>query len=136
MNDTRKALWSSWAITGPERRFYFAGDTAYSADFKEIARRLGPIDLAAIPIGAYEPRWFMGDVHVNPAEAVMIHKDLQARRSVGMHWGTFEMTDESMDEPPRKLAEELAAAKISPDDFFLMQHGETRRLDAARTVRP
>ena len=124
-----------YLVVAPDFRFYFAGDTGYSPDFKDIGRRLGPFDLAAIPIGAYEPRWFMGSVHVNPAEAVMIHQDLRARRSLAMHWGTFEMTDESMDEPPRKLAEELAAAGISPDVFYIMQHGQTRRLDSGGTAR-
>ena len=129
--DRNETLWGSWVVTTPDFRFYFAGDTGYSADFKDIGRRLGPFDLAAIPIGAYEPRWFMEGVHVNPAEAVMIHQDLRARRSLGMHWGTFELTDEPMDEPPRKLTGELAAAGISTDTFYLMQHGETRRLDPA-----
>lgn len=133
--DRNETLWGSWVVAAPDFRFYFAGDTGYSADFKDIGRRLGPFNLAAIPIGAYEPRWFMGSVHVNPAEAVKIHQDLGARRSVGMHWGAFELTDESMDEPPRKLAEELAAAGISADTFFLMQHGETRPLDEAATAR-
>ena len=135
VGDENKVLWGSWMVEHPTFRFYFAGDTGYSADFAEIGRRFGPIDLAAIPIGSYEPRWFMGAMHVNPAEAVKIHQDLKARFSVGMHWGTFEMTDESIDQPPKALATALKAAGISPKRFFLMKHGEVRRLDEPRVRR-
>lgn len=86
------------------------------------------MDLALIPIGAYQPRWFMKPVHVNPAEAVQIHQDLQARYSVGMHWGTFNLTDEPMDEPPRALAAARNAVGVSAERFFVVQHGETRLL--------
>ena len=128
--DTNQTLWGGWVVEHPTFRFYFAGDTGYSPDFAEIGRRYGPIHLAAIPIGSYEPRWFMGPVHVNPEEAVKIHQDLKARFSVGMHWGTFDMTDEPIDEPPKALAAALRAAEIRPGRFFLMKHGEVRRLDS------
>jgi N-acyl-phosphatidylethanolamine-hydrolysing phospholipase D len=87
------------------------------------------VDLAAIPIGAYEPRWFMQVMHVNPEEAVKIHRDLGAARSIAMHWGTFVLTDEPIDEPPHRLASALREAAIPPDRFWLMKHGETRRLE-------
>lgn len=128
--DADEALWGSWVVEHPTFRFYFAGDTGYSPDFAEIGRRHGPFDLAAIPIGSYEPRWFMGSMHVNPEQAVKIHQDLKARYSVGMHWGTFEMTDESIDEPPKALAAALKKANIPPERFFLMKHGEVRGLEA------
>ncbi|MCZ6906043.1 MAG: MBL fold metallo-hydrolase, partial [Deltaproteobacteria bacterium] len=92
-------------------------------------RRLGPMDLAAIPIGGYEPRWFMKIMHVNPEEAVKIHQDVRARYSVGIHWGTFELTEEPIDEPPKRLAAALKEAQIDPEQFFVMKHGETRRLN-------
>jgi N-acyl-phosphatidylethanolamine-hydrolysing phospholipase D len=126
--DENKTLWGGWVVEQPGFRFFFAGDTAYSLDFKDIRKHFGPIDLAAIPIGAYEPRWFMSIMHANPQEAVQIHLDLNARHSVAMHWGTFILTDEPLDEPPQKLAAAREAAGISPEEFFLMKHGETREL--------
>jgi L-ascorbate metabolism protein UlaG (beta-lactamase superfamily) len=115
-------------IEQPSFRFFFAGDTGYSPDFKDIGARFGSFDLAAIPIGAYEPRWFMRVMHVNPEEAVKIHQDIRARRSVAMHWGTFILSDEPLDEPPHRLAAARLAAGIAPEEFFLMKHGETRKL--------
>ena len=126
--DRNRTLWGGWVIEHPAFRFFFAGDTGYSRDFEDIGRGLGFVDLAALPIGAYEPRWFMSVMHVNPAEAVKIHRDLRARYSVAMHWGTFILTDEPLDEPPQKLAAARHAAGISAEEFFLMKHGETRRL--------
>lgn len=127
--DTNETLWAGWVVRHPSFSFYFAGDTGYSPDFLEIKKRLGPFDLAALPIGAYEPRWFMGPVHLNPAEAVQVHKDLNTRYSVAMHWGTFDMTDEAPSTPPKQLAADLKAAGVTPERFFLMQHGETRNLE-------
>jgi L-ascorbate metabolism protein UlaG (beta-lactamase superfamily) len=134
--DRDETLWGGWLLDGPGFRFFFAGDTGYSDDFKDIARRFPGIDLAAIPIGSYEPRWFMKWAHVNPEEAVRIHKDLGAARSVGTHWGTFQLTDESLDEPPRALAAALRQADVSPERFFVMAIGETRRYAAAARREP
>ncbi|MDX1607049.1 MAG: MBL fold metallo-hydrolase, partial [Candidatus Competibacterales bacterium] len=111
--DRNRTLWAGWVVRSAGFAFYFAGDTGYNRDdFVATRERLGPFDLAALPIGAYEPRWFMRSMHVNPAEAVQIFQDLQARYAVGMHWGTFRLTDEPIDEPPRKLAAALDAAGI------------------------
>jgi N-acyl-phosphatidylethanolamine-hydrolysing phospholipase D len=126
--DRDQTLWGGWLVEAPHFRFFFAGDTGYSQDFADIGRRLGYVDLAAIPIGAYEPRWFMQIMHVNPEEAVKIHQDLHARHSVAMHWGTFILADEPLDEPPHRLAAARRAAGISPEIFFVMKHGETRKL--------
>jgi N-acyl-phosphatidylethanolamine-hydrolysing phospholipase D len=126
--DRDKTLWGGWVIEQPTFRFYFAGDTGYSPVFKDIHKHFDSFDLAAIPIGAYEPRWFMRIMHADPGDAVKIHQDLHARHSVGMHWGTFVLTDEPLDEPPAKLAEARKAAGIAPDEFFVMKHGETRDL--------
>jgi N-acyl-phosphatidylethanolamine-hydrolysing phospholipase D len=79
-------------------------------------------------VGAYEPRWFMASQHVDPAEALKMHRDLGARRSLGIHWGTFELTDEPLDEPPRRLALERARAGVADDAFFVVEHGQTIRL--------
>lgn len=126
--DRNRTLWGGWAIAAPDVRVFFAGDTGYSADFKEIGRSLGPFDLAALPIGAYAPRWFMRTQHVDPAEAVQIHQDLRAARSLGVHWGTFEMADDALDEAPRLLATARMAAGIDASTFFVLRVGETRSI--------
>lgn len=133
-NDRMKTLWGGWALLAPDFQAFFAGDTGYSADFAEIRARLAArqgetgFDLALIPVGAYEPRWFMREQHVNPEEAVRIHRDLKARRSLGIHWGTFELTDEPLDEPPRALALARQAAGVADDDFGVTAIGQTLRL--------
>lgn len=128
LGDRNRTLWGGWAITAPELNFFFAGDTGYSADFVEIGRRLGPFDLAALPIGAYEPRWFMRRQHVDPEQALQIHRDIRARQSLGVHWGVFEMADESLDEPPRALAAARGAAGMAESEFFVLRVGETRQI--------
>ena len=96
-------FWAGWVVQSKDFRFFFAGDSGYTPVFKEIGQKLGPFDLSAIPIGAYEPRWFMRHHHMNPDEAVQVHLDIHSRKSVAMHWGTFILTDEPLDEPPKKL---------------------------------
>ncbi|GBF91566.1 N-acyl-phosphatidylethanolamine-hydrolyzing phospholipase D [Raphidocelis subcapitata] len=124
--DTRRTLWGGWAALGERRRFWFAGDTGHAPGlFEEIGQRLGPFDLAAIPIGAYEPRGFMAPQHVGPREAVAIHRAVRARRSIGVHCCTFHLTLEPLDEPPALLASEAAAAGLAPDEFVVLQHGAT-----------
>jgi N-acyl-phosphatidylethanolamine-hydrolysing phospholipase D len=119
-------LWAGWVVAAPGFRFCFIGDTGYDeALFREIGRRCGPFDLAAVPIGAYEPRWFMAKYHVNPEEAVMIHREIGARKSIAIHWGTFILTDEPLDEPPARLAEAARNAGLAADEFTVLRHGET-----------
>ena len=106
------------------RQAYFPGDSGYDeALFAEIARRGAHPDLALIPIGAYEPRWFMRGAHMNPAEAVQVHRQIGARRSVAMHWGTFQLTDEGREDPPRTLAEAVEAAGVPAEDFLVLGTG-------------
>jgi len=124
--DRNATLWGGWVVKTQDFSFYFAGDTGYSKDFKDIGERFGGFDLAAIPVGAYLPRWFMKEQHVNPEEAVLIHKDVRARRSIGIHWGTFELTDESLDEPIGELPVARRKHGVADDDFVLFHHGETR----------
>ena len=127
--DTNKTLWGGWVIEGAGLRLVHTGDLGYSQDARDIGTRLGPFDLALIPIGAYAPRWFMKTMHVDPAEAVQVRRDLRAARAIGMHWGTFEhLTDEPLDEPPSRLAAERGAAGLGPDEFDVMPVGETRRI--------
>jgi len=92
---------------------------------------LSPVapDLALIPIGAYEPRWFMGPQHVDPAEAVQIHRDLRAKLSIGVHWGTFQLTDEPLDQAVGDLAAARTRAGVADDAFIVLRHGTSRRLD-------
>ena len=127
--DTYKTLWGGWVVTGGGLNIVHTGDMGYSKDMQDIGERLGPFDLAFIPIGAYAPRWFMKANHVDVPEAVQVRADLRARRAIGMHWGTFEsLTDEPMDEPPMELAKQRAAAGLSRDQFDVMKIGETRSL--------
>ena len=122
--DRNKTLWAGWMTQWQDFSFYFAGDTGYSNDFKEVSSRLGNPDLAAIPIGAYEPRKFMKSAHINPEEAVMVFNDLGARHAIAIHWGTFKLTLEKMDEPPHRLKKALKSAGISRDRFRVLRHGE------------
>lgn len=127
--DRNKTLWGGWSVEHPDLKFYFSGDTGYSKDFEEIGKRLGPFDFSAIAVGAYEPRWFMKAQHVNPDEAVQIHKDVKSSRSIGVHWGTFELTDEALDQPIGDLKQALKKQNVNPDEFLLLEAGETINLN-------
>lgn len=124
--DRNRRLWAGFVLELAGRRLFFAGDTGYSPDFAEIGRRFAPLDVALIPIGAYDPRRFMQPMHVNPEEAVQIHCDVGSRQSYAMHWGTFRLTLEPLDEPPRRLRAALDAAGLVPETFQVLQHGQTR----------
>jgi N-acyl-phosphatidylethanolamine-hydrolysing phospholipase D len=126
LTDRNRRLWAGWVVEGPKRRFYHAGDTGYFGGFKEIGARFGPIDLAAMPIGAYLPREMMKIVHVNPEEAVRAAIDLGARRVLAMHFGTFDLADEPLDEPPVRFRAEAARAGLDEDRAWVMAVGETR----------
>jgi L-ascorbate metabolism protein UlaG (beta-lactamase superfamily) len=126
--DRNRALWSGFVLTASRRRIYFAGDTAYGSFFRDIAHRLGPIDLALLPIGAYEPRWFMQVVHMNPAEAVQAHIDLERPLTIGMHFGTFQLTAEGIDEPIRDLERASAAQGVPLSQFRVLDFGKSTRL--------
>jgi len=123
--DRNRTLWAGFIVESGGLTIYFAGDTGYSPAFEEIGRRFPQIDLALIPIGAYEPRWFMQPVHVNPEEAVRIHLDVGARRSIGMHFGTFQLTDEGIDEPMAALSRARDVARVAADAFGVLDFGET-----------
>lgn len=121
--------WGGYVIETPARNIYFAGDTGYHKEyFKEIGKRFPRIDLGLIPIGAYYPEWFFGRYHINPREAIVVHREVGAKKSIGMHWGTFKLTQEPLDEPPTYLASETASAKLPSDEFTTMKIGETRLL--------
>jgi N-acyl-phosphatidylethanolamine-hydrolysing phospholipase D len=127
LRDENRRLWASWAVLGRERRFYFAGDTGYYAPiFQEIGRRLGPFDLGAIPIGAYMPRAMMHFSHLTPDEALQVQEDVRAQRLVPIHWGTFNLAQEPLDEPPARLEAERRRRGVAPERIWVLQHGETR----------
>lgn len=122
-----RTLWGGFLVERGPRSLYFAGDTGYGAHFGAIRARLGPPDVALLPIGAYAPRWFMAAQHMDPADAVRAHLDLGARASVATHFGCFQLTDEGIDEPLRELERARAAAGVSGEGFTALVPGETRR---------
>lgn len=129
--DRNRCLWGGFVVEAGGAVVYFAGDFGYCPHFAEIGRRFPRIDLALLPIGAYEPRWFMRQQHVDPEEAVRAHLDLGARRSLGMHFGTFQLTEEAIDAPVLALRQARAQAGVAEADFDVLAFGETREYKAA-----
>lgn len=128
--DRDRALWGGFVVGVEGGRIYFAGDTAYGPFFRDIGQRFHRLDMALLPIGAYEPRWFMRAVHMNPEEAVQAHLDLGGPESIGMHFGTFQLTTEGIDEPLRALEEACRAKGVSPGRFRTLPAGGSVRLAA------
>jgi L-ascorbate metabolism protein UlaG (beta-lactamase superfamily) len=126
--DRNCALWGGFMIRVAGRQIYFAGDTAYAPIFREIRDRLGVPDLSLLPIGAYEPRWFMRSVHMDPAEAVQAHLDLQSAQSIGMHFGTFQLSTEGIDDPVRALAAARREHDVAPSQFHALECGDSVRV--------
>jgi L-ascorbate metabolism protein UlaG (beta-lactamase superfamily) len=126
LTDRKKTLWASFVITTPDATLYHIGDTGYGDGrfSRDVAKQFGRVDLAHIPIGAYEPRWFMKEQHVNPEEAVQIFQDCGASRAVGHHWGTFQLTNEAIEQPEADLSLALTKANISPDLFQAFKPGQ------------
>lgn len=135
VGDRGATLWCGWALRTETHRVFFAGDTGYHPEFARIAERFGPFDAALLPIGGYEPRWFMQPVHMNPEDAVRAFCDLGGARAgtvmIPMHWGTFKLTDEAMDEPPVRARAAWRAAGLAPERFWVLAHGETRACEGA-----
>jgi N-acyl-phosphatidylethanolamine-hydrolysing phospholipase D len=131
--DRNRTLWCGFAVTAPVGRFFYAGDTGIHPEFGEIGRRFGPFDVCALPIGAYEPRWFMHPVHLDPSEAIAAYRAIHAHHAIsphavflGVHWGTFRLTDEPILEPPRRAKEVWERERLPPEKLWIMAHGETR----------
>jgi L-ascorbate metabolism protein UlaG (beta-lactamase superfamily) len=120
------------AIEAGGLSIYHSGDTAYFDGFAEIGRRFPRLDAALLPIGAYDPRWFMGKQHMNPTDALDAFRDLGARLVIAMHWGTFKLTDEPLDEPPRLFRDEAAARGLSEGVARVAAIRETITLPAIR----
>jgi len=123
--DRNTSHWCGFLVTSNEKRIYFLGDTGYSDVFKETGDKYGPFDLCLIPIGAYLPRWFMGPIHVAPEEAVQVHKDLDSKKSVAMHFGTFKLADDNPVRAKRELREARKEAGLSEEDFHVPREGES-----------
>lgn len=123
--DRCQTLWGGFALKTATGRIYFTGDSGYCGCFQEIGARLGPFALALIPIGSYEPRWFMEAVHCTPAEAVRIHRDLRARQSLAMHFGCFPLADDGLDQPINDLLVARQAANLGETDFAVPATGRT-----------
>lgn len=127
--DLNSTLWLGWVMEFDSKnleskRCYFVGDTGYNPfDFKKIGEKFAPIDLSMIPIGAYSPRSFMETVHISPKEAVLIHKDVGSRLSIAMHWKTFCLSDEPMEDPPYELYQSLLNERIDPSEFIIVTPG-------------
>lgn len=122
--DKRETLWGGFYITSSDKKIYFAGDTGYGKFFKLIKEKLGSPDLALLPIGAYEPRWFMKNAHINPEEAVWAFQDLGAARAIGIHFGTFKLTDEGIDQPVIDLTKAIKKYKLLPGKFIAPEFGQ------------
>jgi N-acyl-phosphatidylethanolamine-hydrolysing phospholipase D len=137
LSDRNKTLWGAWSALGPDFHWFFSGDTGYSRDFldtreyfaaRQTAEQGGGFDVALIAVGACLPRWFMKEQHVDLDEAVQIHLDLGAKRSLGIHWGTFALADDPLDQPLHLLAAAREAKGVSAETFFLLPVGATRQL--------
>lgn len=125
LTDTDETLWGGFVYEGEGKRVYHSGDTAYFSGFKLIGDKCGTIDAAMLPIGAYDPRWFMKPQHMNPDDAVQAFEDLGARRFFAMHWGTFKLTDEPLDEPPVLTRERWRQRGLDPARLVIPAVGET-----------
>lgn len=126
--DRNTSLWSGFVIGGSAKKIYFLGDSGYSSIFKEIGENLGPMDLSLIPIGAYKPRWFMGPIHVSPDEAVLVHQDVQSRKSVAMHFGTFALADDNPASAIQEFNQAIINHDIPEDEFVIVEEGKIQTL--------
>ena len=122
-SDRNLSLWQGFVLETTGGPVYFAGDTGYGPHFSEARRRLGPMRAALLPIGAYEPRWLTEFQHMDPGQGVQAHQDLAAQQSIGIHWGTFELADESQFQPPRDLRIAVARAGLAADAFIAPRFG-------------
>ena len=127
LTDTNKALWASWAVIGKNKRFYFAGDTGFFPEFSDIGEKLGPFDLAAIPIGAYKPRSMMQSAHLNPEEAIRAALKLQAKKVLAIHFGTFDLSDEPLAEPQKRFMAAAAEQSLGQDNAWVTKIGQRKK---------
>lgn len=144
LGDRNATLWCGWVVRTARWALFFGGDTGLHPEFRAIGERCGPFDVTLLPIGAYDPRWFMRPVHMDPEEAVeaFVRLDATPDRAaqggvmVPIHWGTFKLTDEPMDEPPRRTRAAWRAVGLPDEELWILRHGETRELDLTRDPPP
>lgn len=122
--DRNSTLWGGFVLEFEKIKVYFGGDTGYSDYFLETYKKFGPMDVSLLPIGAYKPRSFMGHVHMDPKEAVQAHLDLKSKLSIGIHYGTFQLTAEPINEPKELLEEEKKKAGVNPEAFLAVDFGK------------
>lgn len=125
LNDKYKTLWGAYGIELENKKIYFAGDAGYSSYFSEVKNKWGRPDIAFIPIGSYLPRWFMKLHHMDPKEAVRAHLDLGSQKSIAMHYGTFQLSDEAYDQPIKNLQKALQKESLSENDFIILPEGQS-----------
>lgn len=123
--DHNQSLWGGFVLESEKLKIFFAGDTGYDQHFKAIFQKFGAMDVSLLPIGSYDPQWFMKDQHMNPREAVLAHRDLGSRLSIGIHFGCFQLTDEGIDEPAIDLKKALIEFSVAQDHFFVPDHGQS-----------
>jgi N-acyl-phosphatidylethanolamine-hydrolysing phospholipase D len=135
LRDRNRTLWCGWTIEAAGRRVYFAGDTGLHPEFATVGERYGPFDVVLLPVGAYEPRWFMRRVHMNPEDALEAYKalcgpyaDVPSPTLLAIHWGTFRLTDEPAEEPPARITALWRDAGLGVDRLWVLAHGETKRV--------
>jgi L-ascorbate metabolism protein UlaG (beta-lactamase superfamily) len=129
-----RTLWGGFIVQVGAQQVFFAGDTGYAPHFRAIRQRHGAVDLALLPIGAYEPRWFMRDQHMNPEDAVRAHLDLEAKLSIATHFGCFQLTDEGIDDPVIELRAARRRHNVAAESFQVLETGETRVFESAPVV--
>ncbi|EQC52502.1 MBL fold metallo-hydrolase [Bacteriovorax sp. DB6_IX] len=125
--DRNKSLWGAFVVEG-SKKVYFGGDSGYGPHFKEAYKKFGAFDLAFLPIGAYEPRWFMKQQHINPQEAIQAHVDLKSKQSIGIHFGTFQLTDEGIDEPENDLLKQMEIMGLGKNEFIVPKNGQSFKI--------
>jgi len=142
LRDRNRTLWCAWAVLGKDFHWFFSGDTGYSQDFADTRRYFaerqspdqgGGFDMALIAVGACLPRWFMSMQHVDLAEAFQVHLDLGAKRSIGVHWGTFSLADEPLDQPIHELEAARKIKGVAETEFFILPIGATRQISPRGT---
>ena len=127
LSDRFQALWGGFVIETSGLKVLFSGDTGYNQHFKQIHEKFGAMDFSLIPIGAYEPRWFMKDAHMNPDDAIQAHLDLHSKQSMAIHFGTFQLTDEGIDDPEKDLNIGLEKEGVDAQKFIVPKNGQTVR---------
>lgn len=128
LGDNNETLWGGFVVETKGTRIYYGGDTGYGNHFVDIAKRFNSFDFCILPIGAYEPRWFMKSFHMNPEEAVLAHKSLNSKHTIGCHWGTFRLTDEAYNSPCEDLKAACLKHSVSDSTFLCTEFGQTIKL--------